>query len=105
MINRMQPEPLETAQRERWQKISAKGKTRYILKWGVLCWGLPMFVVMTTLDLYQQRIPSGIGIIGYATHISLNVVLWLAAGYTFGLLQWRRYEKRFGSTRVERGSH
>ena len=34
---------------DKWYREASKGKARFILFRGVVCWGLPMFMIMTFL--------------------------------------------------------
>lgn len=54
---------------------------------GVLCWGLPMFVVMT----FFVRDTANLD--GFT--VLLRAALWLSGGLLFGALTWALSERRY----------
>jgi hypothetical protein len=88
--------PPSEAKRQRWQKVKAGGKKKFILRVGVLKWGGFMFVVMTALDLLRKS-PFPRGVSDYAFDVAMNLLVWPLAGYCFGLVMWRFYESSFSN--------
>lgn len=72
-----------------------RGRTRFIVIWGVVAAGVPLFVLMSLL-------PS-LGVVSWlaesrerpAFNIISGAVLWPIAGYLFGLVLWRGLEWRY----------
>lgn len=74
--------------RKRWSETRAKGKLDYVLKTGVLSYGLPMFVIMTFF-IYPERRTYGL--------IAISALLWLLGGIFFGVMMWHVYESRYAA--------
>jgi len=77
----MKPEALA-----KWEKLRAKGRTRYILVNGVLSYGLPMFIFMTFFVHQNDLTPISIG---------FSAMVWAACGAVFGALTWRLLEWQY----------
>lgn len=72
-----------------WEKTRSKGKKNFIIYRGVLCWGMPMFVLMT---LFVNK-P---GADGYTFLFVLgNALLWTMGGAFWGILTWNLIESRY----------
>lgn len=79
----------------RLRRILDGGRTRFILTWGVLVAGVPLFVLMSLL-------PS-LGVVSWLSestekpifNIVTGAVLWPIAGYLLGLVVWRGVEWRY----------
>ncbi|WP_430387307.1 hypothetical protein [Dyella sp. 20L07] len=56
---------------------------RYVIRSGVLFYGLPMFVIMTYL-IPHPRLST-----------AQSAALWAAAGAVYGLAMWLVQERRF----------
>lgn len=77
------------------RRVLDGGKTRFIVRWGVLAVGVPLFVLMSLL-------PS-LGLVAWLPesldHPLFNILtgaaLWPFAGYLIGLLIWRGLEWRY----------
>ncbi|WOO41935.1 hypothetical protein [Rubellicoccus peritrichatus] len=69
-----------------WTKTRAMGQLRYILRYGVLYWGVPMFVVMTFI-VNPERAKS-IGM------LAASAGIWAVGGALFGLVMWNVMEKK-----------
>jgi len=84
-------------QRERWERMKAKGKKSFVLRVGVLQFGGFMFLAMTLLDFMQKpafpRQP-----IDYFVQIVIGLLIWPAGGYLFGHFMWRYYENHFSDS-------
>jgi hypothetical protein len=72
--------------REKWGRTRAKGKLDYVLKAGVLSYGLPMFLIMTFFVNRSRLSPK---------FISISALLWLLGGVLFGVAMWHVQESRF----------
>ncbi|MDZ7656004.1 MAG: hypothetical protein U0997_08660 [Sulfurimicrobium sp.] len=74
---------------QKWQKMRAKGKGRFILIRGLLAWGLPMFMIMTFV---ANKPASGQMSPGM---IALNAFIWAIAGLVFGYFTWAVSERAY----------
>ena len=72
--------------RAKWSQTRAKGKADYVLKAGVLSYGLPMFLIMTFF-VHRERLTTNF--------ILVSALLWLLGGVFFGVAMWHVYEARF----------
>ena len=83
---------------QRWEKTRQRGKWKFILFNGVLCWGAPMFFVMTFFVNRRADRPLTPEI------LAVSAVLWALGGFLFGLTIWtiseRRYQK-FLATQIK----
>lgn len=73
---------------DQWSKTRQKGKKHFVLVYGVLAWGIPMYVV---LALFVHRPESGFTV-GYLVSSAL---VWFLGGLLFGTLTWSMNENRF----------
>jgi len=80
------------AQLVRWEWIRRLGFRRYVLYFGVIAYGVPMFVVMTFFVNRAQDSPQKVFLIPF------SAAFWLTAGWFFGWMGWkiwRRLEKKY----------
>ena len=73
----------------RWASTRKNGKKRFILKAGVLSWGIPMFIVMTFFvnNRTEQKLTLML--------IAGSALLWALAGAFFGWMLWGFTEKQY----------
>lgn len=84
-------------ERERWEEMSRHGKTRFLVRNGVIFWGLwCILIALTPLmfhDFGANTVPLKIALVG--------LLLWSASGTLWALLKWestaRSYARYFGS--------
>jgi hypothetical protein len=76
---------------QRWRAIRAKGRARFVLLYGVLGWGLGMFVIMSVLPMLFGW-PRWIHI---HASLLLGSVLWILGGVLWGIFMWFDSERRF----------
>jgi len=89
------PEPENDPALRRVRRVLDGGRFRFILTWGVVCAGLPAFVLMSLL-------PS-LGVVSWLPesmdrplfNILTGAILWPIAGYLLGLVIWRGFEWRY----------
>jgi hypothetical protein len=82
-------EIFRNAHRARWEWTRRLGIYRYILLYGLLGWGLPMFLLMTFfVSQPPQSIPS-------TRVVLLSACLWLLGGIWFGWMTWRSSERKY----------
>ncbi len=77
------------------RRILDAGRTRFILTWGVLAAGLPLFVLMSLLPSlgYVSWLPESAE--KPLFNIGTGAILWPIAGYLLGLVIWRALEWRY----------
>ena len=68
---------------DRWAKVREQGMLRYVVRSGVVFYGLPMFLIMTYL-IPHPRLSTG-----------QSAALWLVAGAGYGIAMWLVQERRF----------
>jgi hypothetical protein len=82
------------SENQAWEKIRARGHARFILRHGVLLWGVPFGVVVTLgpfiYDVFTHHATSSI-----RSMVAAFAFLTLAFGYGMGETEWRRREKAY----------
>ena len=71
---------------ENWKKVRARGARRYIAIYGILGFGIPMFICVA---LFIADGPFT------ATDALVAGILCSLGGAFFGAATWRNYEKQF----------
>ncbi len=72
----------------RWRQTRRHGMWPFVLKYGLLYWGVPMFVLMTfVLHPFQHGFASQSAIV--------HCIVWPLAGVLFGLFTWFHTETKF----------
>ena len=81
---------------ERWSQTRELGKQRFILRFGVLQWGITTGACFWLLRTWKE-VGSG----GYVEQLSSNlgglvsgVLIFSAVGALFGLITWNNLEKQ-----------
>lgn len=75
---------------EYWRVTRMKGKGRYILVRGVLCWGVPMAIIMSLFGVHLHFYHEG-----YVRALSIITLLSCLGGAGFGWRMWNYLEKKF----------
>jgi hypothetical protein len=73
---------------DKWTVTRKRGKKNFVLFFGALGWGVPMFVV---LALFINRPESGFTV-GY---IVGSALVWLLGGVLFGVMLWSMNERNY----------
>jgi hypothetical protein len=81
--------PIKARDVARWERMQRLGFWMYVLLYGVLAWGVPMFIVMTFF-IYQR--PGGRLTLGL---ILFSGCIWILGGAAFGWLMWKASEKKY----------
>ncbi len=77
--------------REFWLQQKKRGKVSFVLRHGVLRFGIPMFFIFTALCIITLRsLPSLI--------IVSNLLILLSGGAIVGLRVWTRLERKYQGT-------
>lgn len=74
---------------DKWAITRRQGILPYILKFGVIAWGVPMFITMSFI--VNKPFANGFTIKNIAVHGGI----WLCAGIFFGLATWLVFEKMY----------
>lgn len=75
---------MQTQEFDRWAKVREQGMLRYVLLRGLLCYGLPAFLLMTYVIPHPRL-----------TTLESVVLWWLVAGAGYGVAMWKVQESRF----------
>ncbi len=74
--------------REFWLQQKKRGRTSFVLRYGVLRFGIPMFCIFTALCIITLRsLPSFIMV--------WNLLIVLSGGAIFGLRVWARLARKY----------
>jgi hypothetical protein len=85
---------MKNSDTQEWEQIRAKGRRRFVVRYGLLYWGLP-FGLVTTLG------PVAYGFFRHSAAPSVwsltgsFIVLCLGFGYGMGETEWRRRERAY----------
>lgn len=90
--------------REAWERVRAQGKSSFIRHYGIVRWALPtgafvwltLYLVVPVLISPERPNWGYIGSRPFFLSLLGAVCLWPVGGYVFGLIEWRRLERRFG---------
>lgn len=70
---------------DRWEATHKAGRRAFIIKHGILGWGIPVAIALTLWDWY-----SGIPADQHGFRLALGIVLFgLVGGTAFGAAMWR----------------
>ena len=76
-----------------WAKADKLGRNRYILRYGVVGWGVPvafMFsLIQALLDGWNTFVPQ----------LGISLILFPIIGVIVGLITWKQMEKAHGNVR------
>jgi hypothetical protein len=76
---------------ERIRRKLSRGRPSFIWRYGVLGWGVPVFLMITAwdyFDRYRLHKPFESGYL--ILHLVLGLPIWIAGGYWAGTIMWRR---------------
>lgn len=65
-------------------------RTRFVLIWGVLGWGIPVFITWCVLMAAWQ---SDWGFVRALVVYGISLPLWLGGGYLYGSFMWKYKNK------------
>jgi len=78
-----------------WDELRKQGKTTYVIKYGVLFWGLLSAVIWSlAMQYFQPTDPDWIQPL-------IAVIVFPAGGYFVGLATWRKKEKEYHQREAE----
>ena len=74
---------MQSGEFDRWARTRERGMWRFVLRSGVVFYGLPMFFIMTYLIPHPRL------------NTLQSALLWLIAGAGYGVATWIVQERRF----------
>ncbi len=77
--------PMKESRSGRWRDVRARGLRAYVVRRGILGWGLPMGIIFGGLQWFRR--PDRLLEI-----VLLNIPVWFAAGVVFGVVSWYTME-------------
>ena len=85
--------------KEKWMQIRARGHARFIVRHGLIRWGIPLGLVVTLGPFFCDLIthtptPSAWSMAGSCTWLTL------VFGYGMGETEWRRGERAYHENAV-----
>lgn len=75
---------MENREFDRWARVRGQGMLRYVLFSGLLCCGLPMFLLMTYVIPHPRL-----------SVMQSALLWWVMAGAGYGVAMWLVQECRF----------
>lgn len=94
VVNFFKPAHPSPRQRERLEKLRAKGRKHFIVYRGMLRWGLLTFVVFTVLEWlldFGWHVPAKGGLYRELAFLPFSLIVWLVGGYSLGAAMWARF--------------
>jgi len=73
---------------EKWAKLSKLGRTQYVLRFGVLGWGIPTAILFSLIQGYR------FGWDGFLFQLIPALILFPIGGIFFGRFMWRTLENK-----------
>ena len=77
---------------ERWANFTKLGRTQYVLRYGVLGWGVPTAILFSLIESYR------FGWEGFLSQIVPALIIFPIGGIFFGRCMWRFLEHKHGKT-------
>ena len=72
---------------KKWDITRKLGKGRYVVRNGIIGWGIPVGVVVTLFNIWHRGFS--------ALNLIVAVIIWPIAGFLVGLCTWAITEKRY----------
>lgn len=76
---------------DRWLKTRAAGRWSFILRYGVLGWGVSVVAGITALDWYRGELGED-----FLPLLAVRLVLFLLGGVAWGAAMWAFLERHYG---------
>ena len=89
---------MQLSSREEWDRVRARGRTRYLVLVGVVRRGLPMGVLVAfAVEVLTGRpVPDSLLSPRFVLTVLAGVALFSLSGCIRAAAQWRLAERRFG---------
>lgn len=86
---------MNNEQFKQWRKTRLEGKLNFILKSGLLAYGLTMFIMMA---IFNQPFAEG-----FTTRAAIShYITWPIAGVLYGVIMWYVSEHRYKKEQTKR---
>ncbi|WP_159887357.1 hypothetical protein [Paenibacillus puerhi] len=82
----------------KWEEIRSKGKAQYVIKYGMLLWGLPIGIASAGLARVFDQDFSLEGFFSpelMFEMVSRALFFMIVAGPIFGWVMWKVYENKY----------
>jgi len=79
---------------EKWARFSQLGRTRYVLRHGVLGWGVPAAILFSLIQAYQ------FGWDGFLFQLVAALILFAIGGIFYGRCMWEILENKHAKAAV-----
>ena len=76
---------------EKWAKLSKLGRNKFVLRFGVLGWGVPTGLLFSLIQGFEY------GWDGFLFRLIPALILFPLGGILFGRIMWRMLEKKHGA--------
>jgi hypothetical protein len=73
---------------EKLAKLTKLGRTQYVLRYGVLGWGIPTAILFSLTQGYRS------GWDGFLVQLILALIIFPVGGILYGRIMWRLLEKK-----------
>lgn len=80
----------------------AGSQARYILKFGILCWALPLYLFFMVLESFAMRRRHEFTASNVAQEALYALVLYLLVGWILGAVFWHRFRRDSQNSSGER---
>ena len=83
-------------QNDKWAKLKAMGKKKFILVYGVFGWGFLTALIFLVLGVVSKkgfRI-SDLGSLSFLKQLLVSMLVFPLIGYFWGLLIWKKLERQ-----------
>lgn len=87
--------------REEWQRIRARGRRAFLLRYGVLGRGIPMALICALgIEIYLGTpLPDALISPAFLGRFALAFAVFATGGAFTAQMTWKLYERRFGAQR------
>lgn len=80
----------------KWERVRAAGRDRFVMRCGVLGWGVPTAILYSLAGLLWER---GLG--EFALRLAISLLLFPLGGYFWGAIMWRHFEAAYAKERQQ----
>jgi len=85
---------MKTFDKEKWSQTRARGHARFIIRQGLLRWGIP-FGLVVTLGTFVYDVATHSPTPSIWSMVGSFILLTLAFGYGMGQTEWRHGERAY----------
>ena len=81
----------------KWGVMHKLGKRKYILKYGIFFWGIPMAILGILLQYVFNNTYRNTQII--IINFFITIIIFLLGGLLYGLIMWTYFERQYSKTK------